>query len=135
MTEESNEDQADQTEGQNAALAEAAKTMNDRADETARRIYVAQFMDLAVTFLLREYMAAGQENVKKVEDLIQSWRDGIGQIIGETIQNHEEGLDKVLGKAGLTTNSEMHERADTLMFEAESVIRHTINLPKPDLGN
>ena len=104
------------------AQLEQIKMLSERADETACRVYVAQFMDQAVTFLLREHMEAN--GPEKIEALIQGWRESLGKIIGETIQN--DGLDKILGKAGLTTDAEMHQRADQLMHEAEEAIRMSL---------
>lgn len=119
-------DQPENFPGDNKKL----RIMAERADETARRIYVAQFWDLAVAFLLREHIA--EHGPEKVETLIESWRQSVGKVIGNAIKSD---LDEALDQAGLVSESEVHDRADRLMYEAESLIRHTINRPKNDLGN
>jgi len=109
--------------------------IEEMAESEGRNTYINAFYDLAIAFLIRKHVE--EHGPEDIEALIESWRASLGETIGHTLEGlkeaKESGLGQIFGAMGiLKDESEIHEKADRMMYESEDIIRQTLGLPKDD---
>jgi len=108
----------------------------DQIEKAATVDLASKFWEMCIIFLMRKYIMT--EGSAEVEELIKIWKNTIEENIAKELEAHKKIEDtvymKILMDAGLPypKTSELHQKADNVMYDAESLIREFLDLKDQD---